>query len=164
MNASPQQLKSAISSADNLEPLARPMLELLQAATGLESTYLTTIDLAAGHQQILFSRNTRSMCIPEGLTEPWGDTLCKRAMDEGRAYTDNVSTCWGDSVAARELGIMTYVSQPVRTADGAVFDALRRQSQQRAVDGVDDGYAGALRQSDRLAGGPRIGFIRLPPR
>lgn len=124
INLSPQQLPNTITGADNLEQLTRPMLELLQAATGLESTYLTTIDLAAGNQQILFSRNTKSMCIPEGLTVPWGDTLCKRAMDEGRAYTDNVSTCWDDSVAARELGIMTYVSQPVRTADGAMFGTL----------------------------------------
>lgn len=124
MNISSQQLPLAVTAADNLEQLTRPMLELLEAATGLESTYLTTIDLVAGQQQILFSRNSRSMVIPEGLAVPWGDTLCKRAMEEGRAYTDNVETCWGDSVAARELGIMTYVSQPVRTADGAVFGTL----------------------------------------
>jgi len=119
-----QPLPIAVTGADNLEQLTRPMLELLEAATGLESTYLTTIDLVAGQQQILFSRNSKTMCIPEGLAVPWGDTLCKRAMEEGRTYTDNVETCWGDSVAARELGIMTYVSQPVRTADGAVFGTL----------------------------------------
>jgi diguanylate cyclase len=124
MTTSPQQLPISITSADNLEQLTRPMLELLEAATGLESTYLTTIDLVAGQQQILFSRNSSSMSIPEGLSVPWGDTLCKRAMEEGWAYTDNVETCWGDSVAARELGIMTYVSQPVRTADGSVFGTL----------------------------------------
>ena len=118
------QLPLTVTSADDLEQLTRPMLELLEAATGLESTYLTTIDLVAGQQQILFSRNSRSMVIPEGLSVPWGDTLCKRAMEEGRTYTDNVETCWGDSVAARQLGIMTYVSQPVRTADGAVFGTL----------------------------------------
>ena len=124
MNASLQNLPITVTAADDLEQLTRPMLELLEAATGLESTYLTIIDLAAGHQQILFSRNSKAMCIPEGLTVQWGDTLCKRAMEEGRAYTDNVQTCWGDSVAARELGIMTYVSQPVRTADGAVLGTL----------------------------------------
>jgi diguanylate cyclase len=124
MNPPLQQLPIAVTGADNLEQLTRPMLELLEAATGLDSTYLTTIDLVAGQQQVLFSRNSRTMCIPEGLTVPWGDTLCKRAMEEGRAYTDNVETCWGDSVAARELGIRTYVSQPVRTADGAVFGTL----------------------------------------
>jgi len=45
-------------------------------------------------------------------------------MEEGRSYADNVDTCWGDSAVARELGIVTYVSQPVRTADGAVFGTL----------------------------------------
>ena len=51
---------------------------------------------------------------------PWGDTLCKRALEEGRAFTDDVAGCWGDSDAARQLGIQTYMSQPVRTADTAI--------------------------------------------
>jgi len=79
MTAIFQQLPEAVTSADDLEQLTRPMLELLEAATGLESTYLTTIDMAAGKQSILFSRNSKSMQIPEGLSVPWGDTLCKRA-------------------------------------------------------------------------------------
>lgn len=124
MDATLTALPNSISEADSLEGLARPMLEILEATTGLESTYLTTIDLTAGFQRILFSRNTKQMQIPEGLSVPWGDTLCKRAMEEGLPYTDDVSTCWGDSDAARALGIKTYVSQPVRMDDGAVFGTL----------------------------------------
>ncbi len=109
---------------DDLEQLTRPMLEFLESLTGLESTYLTTIDRSAGLQRILYSRNSAQMIIPEGLEVPWGDTLCKRAMEEGRPYTDNVSTCWGDSEAARALGIRTYLSQPVLRIDGQVFGTL----------------------------------------
>ena len=104
------QLSSSVSSARTLEDLTRPMLEMLEAVTGLESTYLTRIDLEQGLQHILYARNVRRLQIPEGLAVPWGDTLCKRALDEGRVYTDNVAECWGDSDAARELGIQTYVS------------------------------------------------------
>jgi diguanylate cyclase len=118
------RLASAPATADSLESLTRPMLELLEEVTGLESTYLTTIDEVAGIQRILFSRNSQALNIPEGLTVPWGDTLCKRALEEGRAYTDDVASCWGDSEAARALGINTYLSQPVRMQDGDLFGTL----------------------------------------
>src|SRR4051794_10571094 len=109
------QLSDSVSSARTLEDLTRPMLEMLEAVSGLESTYLTMIDLDKGLQHVLYARNSRQMQIPEGLSVPWDDTLCKRALDEGRSYTGNVAECWGDSDAARDLGIQTYVSMPVRT-------------------------------------------------
>jgi diguanylate cyclase len=118
------RLAESFATAEDLEGLTRPLLELLQAVTGLDSTYLTSIDEGQGVQRILFSRNAQQMRIPEGLEVPWGDTLCKRALEEGRAYTDDVETCWGDSQAARDLGIKTYLSQPVRTADGQIYGTL----------------------------------------
>lgn len=118
------QLAESVSGAQDLETLTRPMLQLLEAVTGLQSTYLTMVDEGAGFQRIVYSRNTGRMQIPEGLEVPWGDTLCKRALEEGRAYTDNVAECWGDSEAARALGIQTYMSQPVCTANGQLFGTL----------------------------------------
>lgn len=118
------RLAESVSGANDLESLTRPLLELLETVTGMESTYLTTIDEAHGVQHVLYARNTQHMQIPEGLDVPWGDTLCKRALDEGRAYTDNVADCWGDSEAARALGIQTYLSQPVRNLDGGLYGTL----------------------------------------
>lgn len=118
------RVAQSVTGAASLEGLTRPLLELLEALTGMESTYLTRIDLARGVQQILFARNVREMQIPEGLAVPWGDTLCKRALEEGRAYTADVGACWGDSDAARALGIRTYLSQPVNNLDGSVFGTL----------------------------------------
>lgn len=119
-----ERLSDSVSSAQTLEDLARPMLEMLEVVTGLESTYLTTIDLDKGLQQVLFARNAGAMNIPEGLTVPWSDTLCRRALEEGRPYTDDVATRWGDSDAARELGIRTYVSTPVRTDASGLYGTL----------------------------------------
>jgi diguanylate cyclase len=119
-----EQLSDSVSSAKTLEDLARPMLAMLEVVTGLESTYLTTIDLDKGLQHILFARNAKEMNIPEGLSVPWSDTLCRRALEEGRTFTGDVASCWGDSGAARDLGIQTYVSTPVRTDAGSLYGTL----------------------------------------
>lgn len=124
MNDLLSRLATTVSSADDLEGLTRPLLELLEMVTGLESTYLTMIDTLQGVQHILYARNSKQMQIPEGLSVPWEDTLCKRALEEGRAYTDDVANCWGDSDAARQLGIQTYLSQPVRLLDGGLYGTL----------------------------------------
>ncbi len=124
-------LADTVAGARTLEQLVRPLLGLLEEMTGLDSTYLTRIDDALGEQHVVFSRNSRRLRIPEGISVPWNDTLCKRALDEGRLYTDDVSTCWGDSEAARALGIATYASTPVRTSGGELYGTLCAASDQR---------------------------------
>jgi diguanylate cyclase len=125
------QLSQSVTTARNVEGLTRPLLEMLEAVMGLESTYLTTIDLEAGVQHVLYARNTQQMQIPEGLTAPWSDTLCKRALDEGRMFTNDVAGCWGDSEAAAALGLQTYVSAPVHTSGGALYGTLCAASTSR---------------------------------
>lgn len=127
------KLALSVAAAENLEGLTRPLLELLETVTGMESTYLTCIDETGGVQRILFARNTRKMQIPEGLAVPWGDTLCKRALQENRPYTDDVAGCWGDSEAAQALGIQTYLSQPVRMIDGGLYGTLCAASGSRVA-------------------------------
>lgn len=117
-------LSETIPKARTLEELVRPLLSLLSQVTGMESTYLTTIDTEEGIQRVEFARNVGNMAIPEGLVVPWADTLCKRALDENRMYSDNVADCWGDSEAAAGLGIRTYVSAPIRSRDGRVLGTI----------------------------------------
>ena len=106
------------------EVLVRHLLDLVGRMTGLETTYLTSIDLTADEQLILFSRNTGELDIPEGLRVPWSDTLCKRALDGGPRCTTDVPGVYPDSVAARELGLTTYVSVPVNDATEGVVGTL----------------------------------------
>ncbi len=127
-----EQLALVVTESRDLEQLVRPLLELLEAVTGLESTYFTHIDTSRETQNVVYARNSRELQIPEGLTVPWGDTLCRRALEEGRNFTDDVAACWGDSGAARELGIATYLSEPVRVADGELYGTLCAASASRA--------------------------------
>mgnify|MGYP007099828208 CR=1 FL=1 len=45
-----QTLSERVTAARDLESLTRPLLEMLEAVTGLESTYLTQIDVEEGTQ------------------------------------------------------------------------------------------------------------------
>ena len=126
-------LARSVASARSVEDLTRPLLEILETICGLESTYLTTIDLEAGVQHVLHARNIGLLQIPQGLSVPWNDTLCKRALEERRFFTDDVGACWGDSAAARELGIHTYLSTPVRLADGSLYGTLCAASTEARV-------------------------------
>lgn len=144
------QLADSITDAHSLEQLVRPLLALLESATGLESTYMTAIDEAAGLQHVLYARNSSSLQIPEGLSVPWGDTLCKRALEEGRAYSDDVAERWGDSGAARELGIATYASTPIHGPGGRLYGTLCAASDQSKPATDDAGRA--LRMCSQLIG------------
>lgn len=124
-------LSVTVTTAKTLEELTRPLLEMLESVTGMESTYLTTIDLQQSVQQILYARNVSNMQIPEGLAVPWEDTLCKRALDSEQPFANDVDTRWGDSDAARALNIQTYLSTPVHLADGALYGTLCAASSAR---------------------------------
>ena len=122
-----QTLSERVTAARDLESLTRPLLEMLEAVTGLESTYLTQIDVEQGTHSIRYAKNANDVAglqIPEGITVDWSDTLCRRAIDEGRLFTDNVTECSGDSQAARAMGIRTYLSSPVRTPSGLLYGTL----------------------------------------
>lgn len=119
-----QALSVQVTEARDLESLTRPLLEMLETVTGLESTYLTQIDLEQSAQHILYARNSAALQIPEGVSVDWSDTLCRRALDEGRLYAADVADRWGDSAAARAMGIRTYISSPVRTSSGSLYGTL----------------------------------------
>jgi len=124
MDAVLSQLSFSLNTAKTVDQLIRPLLEMLGNITGMESTYLTSIDLGQCQQHVRYARNTGTMQITEGLNVPWEDTLCKRSLDMGLMATDQVETLWGDSGPARQLGIKTYLSAPVRSADGGLLGTL----------------------------------------
>ncbi|GAB3373106.1 GGDEF domain-containing protein [Spongiibacter taiwanensis] len=157
MDVNLEDLAQYVANARDLESLTRPMLELLERVSGLESTYLTAIDEAEGVQSIVYSHCSERLVIPEGLSVPWGDTLCRRALTEGTTFTNNVSERWGDSEAARLLGITTYLSQPVKSQDGTLVgtlcaaSSLRREVSQATINVVSL-FAGIIgQQIDREA-------------
>lgn len=126
-------IADAVSGARDVEALSRPLLNALHDLTGLASVYLTVIHDDQDLQEIRYARNTRTdFRLPEGLMVPWADTLCKRALDEGRPCTADVPAVWGDSEAGAALGIQVYVSVPVALSDGRVWGTLCAADSERA--------------------------------
>ncbi|MCK7595029.1 GGDEF domain-containing protein [Pseudomarimonas salicorniae] len=144
------RVADSLGAAQNLEHLARPLLEVLHGISGLEAVYLTEVDEVAGQQRVLFVHDGGKPCIDEGLSVPWEDTLCRRALASGQRYTDDVPGRWPDSEAARALGIVTYLTEPVYLADGSLFGTLCGISD-RPVD-RSDGNARMVALFARLLG------------
>lgn len=118
-------LAETVAVAQNVEQLSRPLLEALHQMTGLASSYLTVVHEQQDAQEVRHSLNTREgFAIPEGVVTPWSQTLCKRALDEGRPCTEDVAAVWADAEAAMAAGIQVYVSVPVELSDGQVWGTL----------------------------------------
>lgn len=143
------RLSESVTSAHTVEELTRPLLELIEAVTGMESTYLTTVDLERGLQHVLYARNTQALQIPEGIDVPWEDTLCKRALDEDLQYTDDVQNHWAGTAGAT-MGIHTYTSVPVRVDSGDLYGTLCAASGTRKP--MPDNAGDVLRLFAKLIG------------
>ncbi|MHB8395310.1 MAG: EAL domain-containing protein [Candidatus Dormibacteria bacterium] len=108
----------------SLATALRPILEELQERTALESVYLTRINWDRAEQEILAAANSDDLIIPEGLVVAWSDTLCRRSLESGRAWSASVPDLWPDSEAGRQLGLVTYASVPVVLASQTVYGTL----------------------------------------
>lgn len=127
------RVSETLTTEQSLESLVRQLLEMLELVTEMESTYLTKVDINARLQHILYARNSKQMQIPEGLSVPWGDTLCKRALDSDTIFSNEVPERWADCDAAKALGITTYMSVPVHLADGSLYGTLCATSTEKKL-------------------------------
>ncbi|HEX8343436.1 MAG TPA: diguanylate cyclase [Actinoplanes sp.] len=118
------RLAAAVAGSQDLQTLARPLLQLLQEFTGLESTFLTLIDPAADEQVLAYTHNTGRLDLPEGAAFGWQDTLCRRNLDNDRAYVADVPSPWPDATVAIGMGITSYVGVPIRDAHDDVLGTL----------------------------------------
>ncbi len=119
-----EQLSQSVSTAQTLEELVRPLLEMLHAVTGLESTFLTTVDETLGTQHVVHVHNAGGLQLDAGMSVPWADSACLRAMRENLRFANDIPTRWPELEVTHQLGIQTYTSAPVRTSDGQLFGTL----------------------------------------
>jgi len=120
-----QLLEEAASQGSDLETVARGVLARLAELTGLSSTYLAETRLTMDEQYIVFSCNRSELFhIPEDVTLPWSEGVCRFVVEGGPNYTSNAQKQFPKSSVARLLEIRTFVSYPVFTAEGRFFGTL----------------------------------------
>jgi diguanylate cyclase len=119
-----QQLAVPVAEAKGLEELTRPVLAVLRGFTDMDAAYLTTIDTERDIQRIEYVNADPQTPVPEGFEVPWDDTLCKRALEGGMFFDNEIDSCWEQFPAAKQLNIRTYISRPLISTEGKIFGTL----------------------------------------
>jgi len=114
----------AVVDRDDLDRPLRDLLAAVAGVTGMDSVYLTRIDLPGQRQDIDTAVNAGSLEVTEGTSLAWSDTLCRRALLDDRKVVEDVPAEYPEVVAARDLGIATFMVAPVRTASGGLRGTL----------------------------------------
>ncbi len=107
------------------KPRCARLLEMLEAVTRMESAPPPAgIDTNAQRQQIAFAHNSSGKRSRKDFPSPRCESLCKRALeDQCVRLAMTLPTAGTSCIAARELGIATFLSIPVRLADLALRSA-----------------------------------------
>ena len=112
------------------ERLARPLLELVQRLTGLETSFVTHIDWAEQSQEVVLALNTSTLQVAEGAVLDWSDSMCRWAFLSGKEHTSDVKGDFPGSTGAGDLGMETFFALPILAGDvtlGTVCGASRRR-------------------------------------
>src|SRR2546428_10706040 len=144
-------LAEAAAAGEDLETVARGLLERLARLTGLSSTYLAETRLREDEQHILFSYNSSQIFhIPEGVTLPWSEAVCRSVVEGAPNSSKTVPRASPRRRVARLLEIRTFVSYPVFASDGKFFGTLCGASKGE-VD-IEDEILDLMRECARLLG------------
>jgi diguanylate cyclase len=144
-------IEQAARGGSDLETVARGVLERLSDLTGLSSTYLAETRLGSDEQYIVYSVNRSELFhIPEDVTLPWSEGVCRFVVEGGPHYTDDAQKQFPSSAVARLLEIQTFISYPVFRADGRFFGTLCGASKERVR--VEQRILDLMRECARLIG------------
>lgn len=116
-------------SVSRMEKLARPLLEVMQRITGLETTFITEIDWQNQRQDVVVALNTAELQVPEGSSVSWHGSMCRLTFLSGRPCSSHVDRDFADNAVAKELGMQTFFALPILYHDeiiGTVCGASSR--------------------------------------
>jgi diguanylate cyclase len=113
-----------------LEQAARPLLLLAQNISGVESTFVTSINWDALNQTILYSQNQGALDVVEGVVLDWQDSMCRSLRLSGVAQScavgiDVAATPW--AIANK---IRTFFAVPIQVDEvtiGTVCGASQKK-------------------------------------
>ncbi len=95
---------------------AAPLLELITHITGLETSFVTTIDWQAQQQTVLLAQNTGSLQVESGSQVAWTDSMCQLMLSEHLTATTEIQLRFPESGGALQ-GMQSFVVLPIKIAD-----------------------------------------------
>lgn len=120
--------RTGLSHGSGLEEVARPLLNLVQHICGMETSFLTAIDLSDQSQEILFSLNTGALQLQEGSRVDWKDSMCRSVFLSGRSHSCALGSDVPVTPGAVALGMNSFFAVPIIAEDvliGTVCGASR---------------------------------------
>ncbi len=116
--------------ASPLEQAARPLLQLAQNISGMESTFVTSIDWDGLSQTVLVSRNQGALNVVEGVAVDWQDSMCRSLLLSGVVQSCSVGSEVTATPWAVANQIQTFFAVPILAGDtpiGTVCGASREK-------------------------------------
>ncbi len=95
------------------ERSSRPLLRLVQGITGLETSFITSIDWDAQTQTVALASNAGELQVAEGTTLDWADSMCRWSLLSGSEHTSDVATAYPGSTGADVLGMRSFLAVPI---------------------------------------------------
>lgn len=117
-------LRAILDAAPSAPDGIGPMLAVLQAHTGYDAAYITTIDWENATQTVRYAHNHAEPLIAPGPPIPFDETICIPMLAHGPWATDNAARDYPESTAAAAAGITAYCGVPIRSASGTVVGTL----------------------------------------
>jgi len=96
------------------------LLRVVQYITGMESSFVTTIDWDAQTQDVLYSLNTGEMQVLEGNRSNWGDSMCRSMFLAGVAHSSDLGTQIPITAGAAALEMKSFFAVPILVGDNPI--------------------------------------------
>ena len=106
--------------AVGFERSTRPLLELVQRLTGLETSFVTRTDWTAQTQEVVLASNTSVLEVTEGSVLDWSDSMCRRVLLSGQDHTADVRTDFPGSRGGELLGMRSFFTVPILAGEVTV--------------------------------------------
>ena len=100
--------------------VVRPLLRLIQHLTGMETSFVTTIDWPGQRQEVLFSLNTGDMQVPERSQVDWNESMCRSMFLSGRAHSCAVGVEVPATISALALDMRSFLAVSILVGDSPI--------------------------------------------
>lgn len=110
-----EQRPSAVrrTEFDDFERGTRPLLDLVRELTGLETSFISSIDWDTQVQTVVLASNVSDLQVVEGSTMDWSDSMCRRAFLSGIEHTSDVPATYPGSLGGDVLGMRSFLVVPI---------------------------------------------------